>query len=100
MGISRTLHLKNTQSPHSFPLHVEHSLGVHHIPGYKTSLNKSKSMDITSGIFPWTKMAKELGINHRKRNEENKLHTRGLNNKLLKTNVVDNEIKEEIKKHF
>jgi len=41
----------------------------------------------------------KLEINHRKRNEK-KMITRSLNNIQLKTQWVNEEIKEEIKKYF
>ena len=71
---------------------------VVYILGHKTSLNKFKSMEIISSIFSDHNSMK-LEINHRKRNEK-KLITWRLNNMLLKTQRVNDEIKEEIRKYL
>ena len=68
---------------------------IDHMLGHRTNLNKFKN-EITSSIFSDHNPMK-LEINHKKKTEK---HTKSwmLNNMLLNSEWVNNEIKEEIKK--
>ena len=59
---------------------------IDHILGHKTNLNKFKSTEIISSIFP-DHNSMNLGINHRKRNEGKKITWRL--NKMLKSQWVN-----------
>ena len=69
MGIFRTLHPKKYPEYTFFSIAHGTFSRIHHLLGYKTSLNKFKSMEIISSIFPDQNSMKP-GINHRKRNEK------------------------------
>ena len=66
--------------------------------GHKTNLNKFKCIEIVSSVFS-DHNDMQLEINHRKRNDKKHRSWR-LNNMLLKTQWVNEEIKKEIKKYL
>ena len=66
--------------------------------GHKTSLNKFKKIEIISSIFSDHKGLK-LETNLKAETQKNS-NTWRLNNMLLNNEWVNNEIKEEIKKHL
>ena len=72
--------------------------GVEHMLRHKTSLNKLKKIEIISSIFS-DHSAMKLEINPNK-NSEKHAKTWKLNNMLLNNEWVNNEIKEEIKRHL
>ena len=95
IDIFRTLHPKKSEYTFFSSAHGTF-LRIDHILGHKANLNKFKSIEIISSIFS-DHNGMKLEINHRKRNEK-KLTTWRLNNVLLKSQWVKEEIKKEIKK--
>ena len=65
-----------------------------HILGHKTSLNKSKSIEIVSSIFS-DHNGMKLETNHRKKNGK-KMNTWRLNNILLKNQWVNRKSKRKL----
>ena len=65
--------------------------------GQKTSPNKFKKIEIISSIFS-DQSAMELEINYK--NTEKHSKTQKLNNLLLNNELVNNKIKEEIKRYL
>ena len=78
-------------------MHIEIFLGRLHVRT-KTSLNKFKKSEIISGFF-CEHNAMKLETSH-KRNTEKYTETYKLNNMLINNEWVNNEIKEEIKRHM
>ena len=70
---------------------------MYHMLGHKTSLNTFKKIETISSIFS-DHNAMKLEINHK--NTEKYTKTWKLNNMLLNNEWVNNEIKEEIKRHL
>ena len=68
INIFRTLHPKKSEYAFFLSAHGTFSR-IDHILGHKANLNKFKSVEITSSVFPDHKGMK-LEINHRKRNEK------------------------------
>ena len=66
--------------------------------GHKSSLGKSKKIEIVSSIFS-DHNAMRLDINYRKKSVKN-TNTWRLNNTLLNNQEITEEIKEEIKKYL
>ena len=95
--IFRTLHPKQTKYTFFSSAHGTFSR-MDHILGHKTSTPKFNSIEIISGFFS-DHSGMKLEINHRRRNAK-KMITWRLNNLLLKKQLVNNEIKEEIKKYL
>ena len=71
---------------------------IDHILGHKSSLGKSKKIEIISSIFS-DHNAMRLDINYRKKSVKN-TNTWRLNNTLLNNQEITEEIKEEIKKYL
>ena len=71
---------------------------IEHILGHKTSFNKFKRIESTSSIFSHHNNMK-LEINHRMKNGK-RMNSWRLNSMLLKNQYVNDEIKEDIRKHL
>ena len=97
MDIFRTLHPKKSEYTFFSSAHGTFSR-IDHILGHKANLNKFKSTEIISSIFS-DHNGMKLEINHRKRSEK-KLTTWRLNNMLLDSQWVNEEIKKAIKNYL
>ena len=71
---------------------------VEHILGHKSSLGKCKKIEIISSIFSDHNVMR-LEINYREKNIKN-TNTWRINNMLLNSQEITEEIKEEIKKYL
>ena len=93
IDIFRTLQPKKSEYTFFSSAHGTFSR-LDHILGHKANLNKFKSIDIILSVFS-DHNGMKLESSHRKRNEK-KPTTWRLNNTLLKTQWVNEEIKKEI----
>ena len=93
----RTFHPKTTEYTFFSSAHGTLSR-IDHILGHKSSLGKFKKIEIVSSIFS-DHNAMRLDINYRKKTVKN-TNTWRLNNTLLNSQEITEEIKEEIKKYL
>ena len=96
IDIFRVFHPKTAEYTYFSSAHGTFSR-IEHILGHKTGLNKFKKFEIISSIV--SDHSATIRINHKKITEK---HTKTwkLNNMLLNNEWVNNEIKEEIKRHL
>ena len=97
IDIYRTVHPKTTEYTFFSSAHGTF-LRIHHILSHKSSLGKFKKIEIVSSIISDHK-AMRLDINYRKKSVKN-TNTWKLNNTLLNSQVITEEIKEDIKKYL
>ena len=97
VDIYRTFHPKTTEYTFFASAHGTFSM-IDYILGHKSSLRKFKRIGIMSSIFS-DPYAMRLEINYRERNIRN-TNTWRLNNTLLNSQEITEEIKEEIKKYL
>ena len=97
IDIYRTFHLITADYTFFSSAHGTFSK-IDHILGHKSSLGKFKKIEILSSVFS-DHNAMRLDINYRKRSIKN-TNTWRLNNTLLNSEVITEEIKEEIKKYL
>ena len=94
--IYRTFHPKTAEYIFLSSAHGTFSR-TDHMLGHKIRLNKFKEIDIISSISPHYNGIK-LELNYRKKNGKS-MNMWRLNNMLLKNQLVNEEIKEEIRKY-
>ena len=95
IDIYRTLQTKTTEYTFFSSAHGTFSR-IYHIMGHKSSLGKFKKIEIVSSIFS-DRNAMRLDINYRKKKTVKNTNIWKLNNTLLNSQEITEEIKEEIK---